>query len=55
MLIRILNIEVYQICMIASKVTMFLIIFFVHDYLGFFFGIKTSLLWIMEESEGEGM
>ena len=42
MVLRILNLEGHQNCMIGSKVTTILTSFFVHDYLGLF--------WIWNQS-----
>ena len=52
MVLRILNLEGHDYCMIGSNVAKSLTMFFVHDELGFF-GSGTSLLWIMGESAGE--
>ena len=53
-ILRILNLEGLQNCMICSKVTMILTTFLVHDKLGLLKS-GTSLLWAMGKSTREGL
>ena len=54
MVLKILNLEGLQNCMIYSKHKTFLTKFFVNDCKGFF-GSGTILLWILGESAGKGL
>ena len=53
--LRILNLKRHQNCKIGSKVMAISIPFVVHDKIVSFLISGTSLLWIMEESAGEGL